>query len=436
MMTRSETRAARISFRQLKMFESVGRLRSVRRGSEECNLSQPAVTQALCKLEQQVGTRVLERRANGSYLTPAGQIMHRRVTRMFALFEEALRELDGRDGPEAAHAIINRISRSQIRSLTSVIDHGSFEAASAALGLSDAALKRAARDLESNLQTDIYVRTAAGLMVTHAGLRFGRRIKLALQEVEWALDEIGGPAGETDGRIVIGALPFGGNMLLASVLEDFLARHPAVDLQIVSCGASEMMARLREGSVDLVIGLIQETSGDDVSHQLLIETPYAIVARRHHPLTRMPAIDLESLARFDWVVGAEGSNRRACFDTLFAGHQRPATPIATSATTVIRHLLSGSDRLTLMTSYELSHHGQALARVPFAPITPAPALGVTSRKAWLPTPLHEDFTALLRAHVMLSAFQALGNAGEGARPSRLAPFPHAINAAAASSHRH
>jgi DNA-binding transcriptional LysR family regulator len=407
-----KTRAETISMRQLKLFESVGRLHNVRRGSVECNLSQPAVTQALRKLEEQVGCRLLERRASGSYLTLPGQIMHKRVTRMFSLLEEALQELDRQQSREAAQAVVNRLSRSQIRSLIAMIEHGSFKTASLALGLSDAALKRATRDLESNLGTQIYVRTAAGLMVTHAGLRFGRRVRLALQEVAWGLDEIGNPAAGVDGRIVVGTLPFGGNMLLTSVLEDFLARHPAVDLQIVSCGASEMMTRLRDGSVDLVIGLIQETPGEDVSHQLLTETPYAIVARRNHPLTRLQAIDLASLAGFDWVVGAEGSNRRACFDALFAGHPRPATPITTSATTVIRHLLSGSDRLTLMTSYELSHHDQALVRLPFAPITPAPTLGITHRSDWMPTPLHEDFTAMLRARVMLSTLpQRLHRAG-------------------------
>ncbi len=406
MEIRNEPRGTAISFRQLKLFESVGRLRNLRRGSEECNLSQPAVTQALCKLEQQLGSRLLDRRASGSYLTAEGQIMHRRVTRMFSMFEEAVRELDVREEAEAAQAVVNRLSRSQIRSLISVIDQGSFKAAASALGISEAALKRAARDLESNLQTQIYFRTADGLMVTQAGVRFGRRIRLALQEIDWGLSEIGDPDGKADGKIVIGALPFGGNMLIASVLEGFLARHPSVDLQITSCGASEMMRRLREGDVDLVIGLIQETSADDFSHQMLIETPYKIAARRHHPLTRLQAVGLETLAHFDWVVGDEGSNRRACFDMLFAGHDKPATPIATSATNVIRHLLCGSDRLTLMTSYELSHHGQALVSVPFAALSPAPALGITSRAGWMPTQLHEDFIALLRSHAMLSTFSS------------------------------
>ncbi|HSX57473.1 MAG TPA: LysR family transcriptional regulator, partial [Sphingomonas sp.] len=109
--------AASLSFRQLKLFESVGRLNSVRKASEECNLSQPAVTQSLAKLEQQIGVALLERRASGSYLNELGEIFHRRTTRLFDLIERALVDLGVPGGDHAAPVIARRISRSQARSL-------------------------------------------------------------------------------------------------------------------------------------------------------------------------------------------------------------------------------------------------------------------------------------------------------------------------------
>ena len=65
------------SIRHLKVFDSVGQLHGVRRASEECHLSQPAVTQAMAKLEQQMGVTLLERRPSGSYLNEFGRIFHR-----------------------------------------------------------------------------------------------------------------------------------------------------------------------------------------------------------------------------------------------------------------------------------------------------------------------------------------------------------------------
>src|ERR1700704_1685086 len=95
----SQRAAVSISLRHLKLFESVARLSSVRRASEECHLSQPAVTQAIAKLEEQIGVSLLERGASGSYLNERGAIFRRRTERLFPQIEQALVEL----GVPAAH---------------------------------------------------------------------------------------------------------------------------------------------------------------------------------------------------------------------------------------------------------------------------------------------------------------------------------------------
>ena len=67
----SEREAISVSLRHLKLFESVARLSSVRRASEECHLSQPAVTQAIAKLEEQIGTQPAGARRQRKLSQPA-----------------------------------------------------------------------------------------------------------------------------------------------------------------------------------------------------------------------------------------------------------------------------------------------------------------------------------------------------------------------------
>ncbi|MEZ0244401.1 MAG: LysR family transcriptional regulator [Sphingomonas sp.] len=391
-----ETRAASLSFRQLKLFESVGRLNSVRRASEECNLSQPAVTQALAKLEQQIGVTLLDRRASGSYLNELGEIFHRRAARLFAQMQDALVELGV--PVSSAPSIAKRISKSQARSLIAIVETGSFGQAAQSLGLSQASLQRAARDLEGNLRKSLYYRTAAGVMVTPAGIEFGRRIKLATQEIEWGVKEIEAARGSFNSQIAIGAMPFGGSVLLASVLDEFVTTYPNADVRIVNESASEMLKSLSAGAVDFVLGLVQETTADGLSNEALAKTPYTIVARRGHPILRKGKVTVEDLLAYDWVVGTPGAARRGCFERLFAGGSGPNASIATCSLPVIRHLLAGSDRLTLMTSYELLHE-DGLVPVSFGPIEPAPSIGITMRSGWLPTQLHQAFMDLVRKHV-------------------------------------
>ncbi|MES2987849.1 MAG: LysR family transcriptional regulator [Pseudomonadota bacterium] len=391
-----QARAETLSFRQLKLFESVGRLNSVRKASEECNLSQPAVTQALAKLEHQIGVILLERRASGSYLNELGEIFHRRATRLFSQIEEALTDLGVPGGQPGAATVARRISKSQARSLIAIVETGSFGQAAQSLGLSQASLQRAARDLEGNLRKSLYYRTAAGVMVTPAGIEFGRRIKLATQEVEWGIKEIDAAQGSFNAQIAIGAMPFGGSVMLASVLDEFITAHPRADVKIVNESAPEMLKSLRAGNVDFVLGLVQETTAADLVNQSLAKTPYTIVARRGHKLLRQGKVTVDDLLQYDWVVGTAGAARRACFERLFSGGPGPSASIATCSLPIIRHLLARSDRLTLMTSYELKHEDDTLAQVPFGPIEPAPSIGITLRAGWLPTKIHLDFIELLR----------------------------------------
>jgi DNA-binding transcriptional LysR family regulator len=401
-----QARAAAISFRQLRLFESVGRLSSVRRGSDECNLSQPAVTQAIGKLEAQLADILFERRTSGSYLTSSGRILHVRVQRCFAQMKTAVRELCKCDETQAA-AIVNHFSRPQVRCFLAIIDQGTIPRAVRALGLTQTSLQRAARELEANLKTVLYFRSAAGVMVSPDGVEFGRKLRLATQEVEWGIREIEVARGAASSHIVIGTLPFGGSVMLAAVLDDFLAAHPTADIRIVTEGAVEMRKRLRSGDVDLTLGLVQESAAHDLRSENLIETPYRIVGRKNHPLSRKRWIGVDDLARYDWVVGGEGASRRACFDALFSGRTKPRAPIATSALPIIRHLLASSDRLTMMTTYELMNESGGLHALPFGPLHPCPSIGVTMRADWLPTKLHTDFIALLhqrfaRAHLPIA----------------------------------
>jgi LysR family transcriptional regulator, regulator for genes of the gallate degradation pathway len=387
---------------QLRLYDSIARLRSVRNASKDCNLSQPAVTQSLAKLEQLVGATLVERRASGSYLNEFGEMFYRRVERFFEQFEEALDRLGASGDKGGSRSMTTGILRSQVRALIATVDTGSFGQAAQALGLAQASLQRAARDLQSNLPRPIYYRTAAGMSLTPEGIEFGGRMKLALQEIDWGIRELEEVRGGLAGPIVVGAMPLSGSALVASMLEEFARRYPSAEITIQNENAVEMLKSLRAGNVDFVIGLVLAEAIGDLATEALVHTPYSIVGRIGHPLLGAESVTADDLMSYDWVIGLGGSSRRACFDRLFAGRRGASTPIASSAVSIIHHLLANSNRLTLMTSFELQHQDEGLTAIPFAPISPVPAIGITTRTNWLPTRLHTAFIDMTREHTAAS----------------------------------
>ncbi len=392
----SQRRAFSTSIRHLKVFESVVRLHGLGRASEECHLTQPAITQALKKLEEQIGVALLQRCGTGSYVNEFGTIFYRRAERFFLQLELALRELGLPDAPVSLRNVASRISQPQIRSLLAIVEYGSSAHAARGLGLSHATMQRAARELERTLRRPLYARTASGIVAVPDAMELARKLKLAQREIDQGIDEILAARGNSGAEIVIGAMNMAGSVMLGSVINDFLLSYPSASVRIVNGNARELLIGLRSGDVDAVVGLLREPDAEDLIQLPLAETPYVVVARQGHPLTGRRNVTLDELGGFEWVIGNRDSTRRLCFERLFAGRPSPLTRIETSSLPTVRLLLSQADRLALLTSYELMHEEDALASLASAPIMPVPSIGLTLRKDWLPTALQSSFIERIR----------------------------------------
>lgn len=416
----SNRRGFSASIRHLRLFESVAQLHGVRRASEECHLSQPAVTQAIAKLEEQLGVQLLLRCATGSYLNEFGNIFHARTQRFFAQMEQALLELGVPSTPFPLARVASRITRSQIRSLMAIVENGTFAQAARALGVSQTSLQRAARDLERTLRTPLYIQTAAGIMAAPGAAEFARKIKVAQREIDWGVDEVEAARGNVSGEIVIGALLLAGSAVLASVISELVATYPTANIRILNGNAEDVLRYLRNGDVDVVIGLLRNPGSEELVHEVLAETPYVVVGRHDHPFMRRENLTLEDLAEQEWVIGTPGANRRIHFDNMFAGRVKPVSRIATCSLPIIRPLLSQSDRLTLLTTFELMNEEDMLAAIPFGPIKPVPSIGLTMRQNWLPTQLQSQVIDLIRQRIAksLSPLKELQRISEESRTTQ------------------
>ena len=395
-----------ISFRQLKLLETVGRVKSVRQTSEECNLSQPAVTQAIAKLELLLGIQLLERGSHGSFLTSLGEIFYFRTRRFFDLYHRALEQLPITGGAQAVEATANRISRSQIRSLFALYDNADIEEATEALGICQASLLRATRTLERNVGKPLLGRDANGPVLNFAGMEFARRMRLALQEIEAGKREMDLEQGQAISRLTIGAMPLGGSVLIASVLDAFLRKYPEVEVKVVMESSAELIRSLKAGSVEFVVGLVPEKNDAELTTERLSRTPFKIVGRKGHPLADKADITLDDLLQYEWIIGTKGASRRECFERIFVGTSGPKTAVRTSSSAIFKALLRNSDRLVLLTDYELMNENEALCEIPYKLSSPAPFIGITSRADWVPIKLQSKMLEEIRKCTLGGATEA------------------------------
>ena len=114
-------------------------------------MSQPAAAQAIARLEQGFGPRLLERTASGVVSTKEGMIVQARAIRAFANLAEISRRV-GRAKPGQGAGLPwaeRHVTSAQLRAVVSFAEGGSFAAAARSLNQTDPAVQRTARALDT-----------------------------------------------------------------------------------------------------------------------------------------------------------------------------------------------------------------------------------------------------------------------------------------------
>jgi DNA-binding transcriptional LysR family regulator len=371
---------------------------SVSAAARQVNLTQPALTQGTAKLEKAIGLPLFERRPGGMVPTDAASLLAPRARAALQLIGSA------------------RLTSPQVRAFTAVARHGSYAAAALATGLREASLHRAVGDLSIALAQRLVERRGRTIGLTAKGQEVARRFRLAEAELRSALAELAELHGREIGRITIGAMPLSRARLLPAALAAFSRLHPQVDLAIIEGSHADLVGPLRDGDIDLMVGALRDPASAEglVQRPLFIDRPVILGGARHPLAKRSSAPSAAELARFDWIVPAEGTPLRAQWQQIFAlsGIEPPRVAIESGSVILVRQLLIESDYLTLLSPDQvaLELEGGWLARIGNTPGDPSREIGITTRAGWRPTRLQAELVAAIEEVAELIAKRGLSKA--------------------------
>ena len=392
------------NLRHLRAVREVAECQSISQASTVVHLSQPAITQAIAKIEAQLGVALFDRRAEGMFATEAGAVFLARVVRALDTLQGGAREAMRVGLKKGARGFANfdqLFTVVQLRALIAMSDAGNFTLAARAVGISQPSLHRAARDLERLSGLSLFQKTGQGIALTRSAQVLAQHAKLAFTELEQGFAEIAAARGIDTGRIVVGAMPLPRTFVVPQAITMLTERHPEVAVQVIDGPYDDLLHGLRHGEIDLLVGALRDPVPiDDVEQEVLFFDPLAIVARAGHPLAGRERVTLDDLEAFPWVVPRVGTPTRTHFEAMFsaAEHQPPAGLVETSSLILIRGLLLASDRLTMISAHQIRHERQAglLTALGYDMAATKRPIGVTTRRGWRPTAVQERFLALLR----------------------------------------
>lgn len=369
---------------------AVVRTGSVSAAARSVNLTQPAVTQGIAKLERQFGFALFKRSPAGLAPTDEARLLAQRS-------EAALRLIGTRNATAA-----------QIRAFVALAQAGSYAGAATITGLAEASLHRAITDLSLVMGLKLVERRGRGVALTRRGTTVARDFRLALAELRAGIAEMDAVQGRETGRIAIGAMPLARARTLPNAVAAFHASAPHVDIAIAEGSHVELAGPLRDGEIDMMVGALRDLpAGGDLVELPLFEDRPAVIARPGHPLAGEREVTVARLAEFPWIVAGEGAPLRTLWRRLFEeeGIAPPRVPIECGAAITIRQLLMAGDFLALISVDQLSIEVEIgrLVRIMDAPAHIYRTIGVTTRADWRPTPQQARFIDILVAQAATNA---------------------------------
>lgn len=141
-----------------------------------------------------------------------------------------------------------------LRTFVAVVDNRSFTKAANLLGVTQPAVSAQIKRLQSLLGEDIFDRTVQGVSLTPHGevvVSYARR----LLSINDQIVHLGGIGQRPELVIRIGTSSDYTAMLLPGVLAEFRDRFPAVRFNVSSGHSEPLMRRLRDGEIDIFVGL-------------------------------------------------------------------------------------------------------------------------------------------------------------------------------------
>ncbi|NKF24151.1 LysR family transcriptional regulator [Solimonas marina] len=383
---------------QLRVFEAVARHENVTQASHELLRSQPAITSCIAEFEQLLGASLFDRSTTGTYLTSAGVAALVRTRRILKSAEEAVVLLDSTRNVTPL-ALAGGITRTQMRCLIAIEECGSFRAAARMLGITEASLQRAARTLEQNLGGELYRRSALGVQTTDVGKTFAQGLKRVMQQIAAMVDTLNAYEAPKDRRITVGVLILDPSILIVNAIRELGKQFPDTRVVVVNGTYDALLNKLLRDEIDCIIGLLKQPDpAFDFVEEALYREQYCVVARRDHPLMHEPAVTVESLREYQWVLPPKGSPRREAYEHLFSEGTPPPASIETYSLSTIRITLSDTDMLTVLSWTEVLSERRfgLLGPLPIEVSWDSPIVGITTRREWQPNEVQAAFLKHLK----------------------------------------
>jgi len=260
--------------------------------------------------------------------------------------------------PLSTITLSRKLKFNQLMVFELVLESGSFVRAANAMGLTQPAVTKAIYDLESFFGAPLFERSNRGVTPTDFGVMLGRRVKSLIAETRYMTEEVNAFRTGAAGHVIVGTLISASARLLPRAILKLRQMTPGVSITVKEGTTAQMFPALATGDLDVVVGRLPErelplANAFPLSHEVLFQESFAVVAGLSHPKTRQPDLKLADLIEEEWIFPLNESYTHNVAERMFYSEGLPLPP---------NHVKS----LSMLTNIGLLLEGNLIALMPRA----------------------------------------------------------------------
>lgn len=195
-----------------------------------------------------------------------------------------------------------------------VANNKNITKASEELMISQPAISKSIKNLEEQLGGRLFVRTKRGVILTDEGKEFYNYIKQAMEYISSAENKFTELINLESGYIKIGISTTLTKEFLLPYLEEFHKLYPKIDIKIVTNVSSELIPKLRNGLIDIVITNLNGKYDSDIEIMECKKITDCFVVNESYSYLLDKEISLKDLNNYSLILQAKESNTRNFLD--------------------------------------------------------------------------------------------------------------------------
>ena len=245
-----------------------------------------------------------------------------------------------------------------LRSFVAVAKFGHLTRASEALHLSQPALSSHIKTLEEQFGVTLFERTPSGMTLTPSGRRLLGEAEQIIGAVRHLADSAQDLRGQPTGHLKIGTVLNPATLRVGELISRSLERYPQIELELSQVMSSDVLAGLRNGTLDagFYFGAAPDSDLDSIA---LRDVVYRVVL----PASRadeLSSAQWETIAQQPWIVAPAPSSHYQLVMSLFGdGTARPERIVEADSESVINELVEAGVGVSLIRDEIAAHSVEA-----------------------------------------------------------------------------